>query len=207
MLGDFPQFDSPAAVIAPESRSRYMQPEGAAWLQAQQQQSAAGFMHDAATEQLLQSISQQQPSYSLGTGFDQLSSMYMPHVSSYSELVNHLTPTPMAFSNRAMLPALHIPDAHSYPHLMAIQGDDSPQYTQSSSPSSAAHSQSVDFALAGRFDGSTKSSPTSKRHSVDSTFYCRAGAKGRQRTAQACEKCRDRKTKVSNLPSLRSHSL
>ena len=120
MLAGFPQFDTPAAAIDSEARSRFIQPEEAAWLQAQQQQAAAGFMHDAAHEQLLHhGLPQQQPSYALGMGFDQLSSMYMPHVASYGELVNQLTP--MATSSmraRALLPALNIPENPSHSHLI-----------------------------------------------------------------------------------------
>lgn len=177
----------------------YMQPEAAAWLSAQQQQqqAPAGFMHDNAHEQLFQSMLHQQqlPSYTLDAGFDQLSSMYMPQLSSYGDLVNHMAPTNLtAMRARALLPALSIPEGPQHSHLLAMQGNDSAGFSHSA-PTSAA--QLNDFSFTKQFESIAKPTAANKRHSIDSSFFGRASGKGRQRTAQACEKCRDRKTKAS----------
>lgn len=79
------------------------------------------------------------------------------------------------------------------PHNRSLQS--SP--ISSSTPSSASPRAQV---FSRRSDGITGSPPRTGQPDV---LFCRtANPHGRQRTAQACEKCRDRKTKVCNVPSL-----
>lgn len=74
------------------------------------------------------------------------------------------------------------------PHSSSLQ----PSPTSSSPSSTSGRTQ----AFSRRSDGITGSPPRTGQSDV---LFCRtANPHGRQRTAQACEKCRDRKTKVSS---------
>ncbi|THH12006.1 hypothetical protein EW145_g306 [Phellinidium pouzarii] len=98
-------------------------------------------------------------------------------------------PTPtFAARSRALLSPPTISGSASDSQMLALQSHShesgSSPYTPSSSPSMLPETGNVD---------------TSPQKSNDPTVFGRlSGGGGRQRTVQACEKCRDRKTKVSH---------
>lgn len=163
-------------------------------------QHTAGFMHPMSFDH--QPVMQSSASMNFG-GSDSGVQSYMsstasmPQLSHPSRLASSSsTSSRFALHSRPSLPPLAIGNGLANTGLLATGS-----YSQSgsSTPSSTGCQQAIGFSR--RSEGTDESSP--KTSPTDLKQFGRiTPTGGRQRSAQACQKCRDRKTKVSALTTL-----
>ncbi|KAI5119960.1 hypothetical protein M0805_002148 [Coniferiporia weirii] len=187
-----PAAHSPPILSPPRASAyTYTRPAGgsldASWLQPQLQQ---GFMHHPSDFR-----NPEPHHYSPGA-----SSAYPPFGGAPQEMTAFVQPSQLSEPQQQQQQH-SIPPYHPQATLtsLATVGDtmtlaQNHEHGSTPSPASSIHQQAADFSR--RAEGSSGSSP--KRSASDAAFNCRTpNSSGRQRTGQACEKCRDRKTKCS----------
>lgn len=168
-------------------------------------QNTAGFMHAMPLDH--QPAIQSSASMSFG-GSDSGAQCYMSSTASMPQLShpNRLTSSPSTSSrfaphSRPLLAPLSIGDSLVNTGLLATGGH---SQSGSSTPSSTGHQQATYFSR--RSEGTNESSPSTSPTDLKQ-FGRITSTGGRQRSAQACQKCRDRKTKVSAFATLLQYSI